>query len=51
VATSTSKSDQDPDEWMTGDEEMTGAQGSYPRALAEEAHEPVDHDYQSAEES
>jgi hypothetical protein len=30
----------DPDNWVTGDEEMTGAQESYLQTLAEEAHEP-----------
>lgn len=32
----------DPDDWVTGDEEMTGAQESYLHTLAEEAHEPVE---------
>jgi hypothetical protein len=31
-----------PDEWVTGDETMTGPQASYLRTLAQEAGEPVD---------
>ena len=30
----------DPDEWVSGDDPMTGAQASYLKTLAEEAHEP-----------
>ena len=30
----------DPDDWVTGDEPMTGAQASYLKTLSEEAHEP-----------
>jgi hypothetical protein len=29
----------DPDDWVSGDEPMTGAQASYLRTLAEQAHE------------
>ena len=32
----------DPDDWVTGDEPMTGAQGSYLETLADEAHEVAD---------
>ena len=32
----------DPDEWVTGDETMTGAQASYLKTLCEEAGEPFD---------
>ena len=32
----------DPDEWVTGDEPMTGAQRSYLKTLSEEANEPFD---------
>lgn len=32
----------DPDNWTTGDEEMTGAQASYLKTLCEEAGEPFD---------
>jgi Protein of unknown function (DUF3072) len=41
----------DPDEWVTGDEDMTGAQASYLETLAEEAHEPVDPELTKAEAS
>ena len=41
----------DPDDWVTGDEEMTGAQASYLETLAEEAHEPVELDLTKAEAS
>ena len=41
----------DPDDWVTGDEDMTGAQASYLETLAEEAHEPVDPDLTKAEAS
>ena len=30
----------DPGEWVSGDDPMTGAQASYLKTLAEEAHEP-----------
>ncbi len=30
----------DPDEWVSGDEPMTGAQSSYLKTLSEEAGEP-----------
>ena len=38
----TSNAIKDPDNWVTGDEEMTGAQRSYLQTLAEEAGEEVD---------
>ena len=41
----------DPDDWMTGNEEMTGAQESYLQTLAEEAHEPIEPDLTKAEAS
>ena len=41
----------DPDDWVTGDEEMTGAQASYLQTLAEEAHEPIEPDLTKAEAS
>jgi hypothetical protein len=41
----------DPDEWTTGDEEMTGAQRSYLHTLAEEAGEEVQDDLTKAEAS
>jgi len=39
----------DPDEWKTGDEEMTGAQRSYLQTLADEAGEEVDLNLTKAE--
>jgi hypothetical protein len=39
----------DPDDWVTGDEEMTGA--SYLQTLAEEAHEQIEPDLTKAEAS
>lgn len=36
----TSNAEKDPHEWTTGGEPMTGAQASYLKTLAEEAHEP-----------
>jgi hypothetical protein len=41
----------DPDEWKTGDEEMTGAQRSYLQTLADEAGEDVDPNLTKAEAS
>ena len=41
----------DPDQWVTGDESMTGAQASYLRTLAQEAGEPVDEELTKAEAS
>ncbi len=40
-----------PDDWVTGDEEMTGAQESYLHTLAEKAHESVEPDLTKAEAS
>ena len=40
-----------PDEWITGDEPMTGAQRSYLKTLSEEAHEPFDENLTKAEAS
>jgi hypothetical protein len=37
-----SNQEKDPDEWVTGDEPMTGAQASYLKTLSEEANEPFD---------
>ena len=34
----------DPDDWVTGDEPMTGAQASYLKTLSEEAHKPEAYD-------
>jgi hypothetical protein len=41
----------DPDDWVTGDEEMTGAQASYLKTLSEEAGEAFDHGLTKAEAS
>lgn len=40
-----------PDDWKTGDEQMTGAQRSYLHTLADEAHEQVDENLTKAEAS
>jgi len=40
-----------PDEWTTGDEEMTGAQHSYLKTLSQEAGEEVKEDLTKAEAS
>ena len=41
----------DPDQWVTGDEPMTGAQASYLQTLAEEADEQVEADLTKADAS
>ena len=41
----------DPEEWVTGDEPMTGAQDSYLHTLAREAGENVEGDLTKAEAS
>lgn len=41
----------DPDEWTTGDEEMTGAQRSYLKTLSDEAGEELDENLSKAEAS
>ena len=41
----------DPDEWVTRDETMTGAQASYLKTLCEEAGEPFDPGLTKAEAS
>lgn len=35
-----SNTKKDPDDWVSGDEPMTGAQGSYLKTLSEECDEP-----------
>jgi hypothetical protein len=35
-----SNTEKDPDEWVSGDEPMTGAQASYLKTLCEQAHDP-----------
>jgi len=39
-ASSGSNMEKDPNDWVSGDEPMTGAQGSYLKTLSEQAHEP-----------
>ena len=41
----------DPDDWVTGDEQMTGAQASYLKTLSEEAGEEYDDGLTKAEAS
>lgn len=43
--------EKDPDEWVTGDQPMTGPQASYLSTLAHEAGEAVDDDLSKAEAS
>ena len=43
--------EKDPDEWVTGDEKMTGAQASYLQTLCQEAGEPFDETLTKAEAS
>lgn len=40
TADSFSNIEKNPDDWVSGDEPMTGAQKSYLKTLSEEAHEP-----------
>jgi hypothetical protein len=46
-----SNTQKDPDDWVTGEERMTGAQASYLRTLSEEAGEPFDESLTKAEAS
>ncbi len=46
-----SNTEKDPDEWVTGDEPMTGAQASYLKTLSQEADEPFDESLSKAEAS
>lgn len=41
----------DPDDWVTGEEPMTGAQASYVQTLAQEAGEQVPSDLTKADAS
>ena len=43
--------EKDPEDWATGDEPMTGPQGSYLQTLAREAGEDVPEDLSKAEAS
>jgi hypothetical protein len=46
-----SNMEKDPDQWVTGDEPMTGAPKSYLKTLSEEAKEDVDETLTKAEAS
>lgn len=46
-----SNTEKDPDEWVTGEEPMTGAQASYLKTLSQEANEEFRHDLSKAEAS
>jgi uncharacterized damage-inducible protein DinB len=43
--------EKDPEDWVTGDESMTGAQASYLKTLSEEAGEEFDDGLTKAEAS
>lgn len=43
--------EKDPDDWVTGDEPMTGAQASYLKTLSEETGEPFDSELSKADAS
>ena len=43
--------EKDPEDWVTGDEPMTGPQASYLKTLAHEAHEDFDPQLSKAEAS
>ena len=43
--------EKDPEDWVTGDEPMTGAQASYLKTLSEEAGEGFEPDLTKAEAS
>lgn len=47
----TSNTEKDPAEWVTGDEPMTGAQASYLKTLSQEAGEPFDEGLTKAQAS
>ena len=47
----TGNMEKDPDDWVTGDEPMTGAQRSYLKTLSEEAHADFDENLTKAEAS
>ncbi len=46
-----SNTEKDPDDWVTGDEAMTGAQASYLETLSQEAGEELDPSLTKAEAS
>ncbi|MCJ8139848.1 DUF3072 domain-containing protein [Falsirhodobacter halotolerans] len=47
----TGNAEKDPEDWVTGDEAMTGAQASYLKTLCEEAGEEFDETLSKAEAS
>jgi uncharacterized damage-inducible protein DinB len=47
----TGNAEKDPEQWVTGDESMTGAQASYLKTLSEEAGEEFDDSLTKAEAS
>lgn len=51
--TTESNTEKNPDDWVSGDEPMTGAQKSYLKTLSEQAHQddPTDKDLTKAEAS
>ncbi len=50
-STGGSNTEKDPDQWVTGDEPMTGAQASYLRTLSQEAGEELDESLSKADAS
>jgi Protein of unknown function (DUF3072) len=46
-----SNAEKDPNDWVTGDEPMTGAQQSYLKTLSEQAGEPFDDSLSKADAS
>ena len=46
-----SNTEKDPDDWVSGDEPMTGAQASYLTTLCEEAHVDAPHERMSKAEA
>ena len=46
-----SNTEKDPEEWVTGDEPMTGAQASYLKTLSDEAGEEFDESLSKADAS
>ncbi len=46
-----SNTEKDPDQWVTGEEPMTGAQASYLQTLSQEAKEPFDDTLSKADAS
>ena len=47
----TGNTEKDPDDWVTGDEPMTGAQRSYLQTLCQEAGEQFDENLSKADAS